>query len=398
MRYKYKAYAISVPQLKKLLGMPKNPYTFTSEDDWDIVSPFTLELKGGGGGVTITLDDPRSKGDDDISDGLAYVNSRIYKYLSPPVDEELKARIEALLKKSPRSEFLSSLLEQVMGGYDLSERQLEVIKEIEERSSEGNPLFERIQSALKVSPNNSFLKSLLEQTQSGRLLSPKQIAALDRFPTEELSQEKIILQEMLNNAVLSADERDFIKKLLAWGVKGAPEEGLKRIRHILYSQGRRLSGIPDKEVIRSIFGGDSGRTASDALRELEVRIARLENLGLGYDEINLALMGGASREVPLRLSRLFNNLFEAPSNAVTPARIKGELEHLITTSILPKVSRTSFSYPASEISFSNHSPSETETSWEIDFNILIISGKETLRFPASLQVSKRTKEVDLFLV
>lgn len=254
MIYKYPTYAVSVPQIKKILGMKSNPYTFTSEDDWDISYPFTVELKGKNGGVIVTLNDPKSRGEDDISYGLAYVNSRIYKYLSRPVDEVLKGRIEALLAKNRTNKFLNSVLEQVNEGYELSLAQLEVITKIEQNMSPNNPMVARIQSALKVNPSSSFLRSLLSQAQSGFTLSPKQLSILDGFPTEEMDPAEVILKELLKNAILSREDRVMIENILSHGMGVASEDGLKRIRHILYSQGRRLSGIPDKDTIRKLFG------------------------------------------------------------------------------------------------------------------------------------------------
>ncbi len=198
-------------------------------------------------------------------------------------DAEALDLVNKALRINPRNRFVQSIQRQLLSGRELSDKQLNAIRNIVQPTSQpqvnlrGDANYNMILEALKIEPRNSFLLSLGDTMNEGRTLSPRQTEALIRVHTSLTLPANRLLRDLKENAHLQSDDWDIVVKGLRSGVDSLTEEDRKRIRHLIYRNQRRLDNKYDKEEVRNLLKkGSVGRQASEIIYDLEMRIARLE--------------------------------------------------------------------------------------------------------------------------
>lgn len=312
---------ISIEEARELLGAPRRRNTFLFESGLDSA---TLRLKAVGANKTEVYF-VESEDSDFVDIKLVFVNS-YGKEMTPVIDQALVARLDKLLALNPRSKFLKSLRDEALVGEDIHPNAMEVVEEIEDKIANpdtaliarldailaklGNDTFinslksqvlagrelssaqyaaltkiemrlsgvdsnsKRVNDLLAVNPTNRFLISLKNALDSGRPLTTKQIAVLDKIEATtpppapapvkidrrtKKGKRLLFLKDMLH-ANLPAKEDSFLSSMYTKIVKDTipTENEFKQIRHIAYRFERKLSrsyGRDYKAHVRAIFNG-----------------------------------------------------------------------------------------------------------------------------------------------
>jgi hypothetical protein len=195
-------------------------------------------------------------------------------------DQDLLDKLNIVLSNQPRSRFFQSLMEQFQAGRELSERQLEILEQNAPQATSRNQIqLEKVEEALALEPNNRFLLSLRSQNQDLRDLSRKQLNVVTEIIERHSNPASKLLSDLKKNVSLSREDFMIIVKGQRDGIDTLDTEERKRLRHLIYKNGRRLDNTYSKDTIRTLLkkGTLMRRTASEIIRNLENRVARLES-------------------------------------------------------------------------------------------------------------------------
>ena len=308
-----------IADVQRILGMKKKTDIFL--DDYKV----KLRKRGDNTLVQIEVSDDAFFGD--IIEGIAQVRSYLYNYLTDkeaiervlevlsavPEDEyfqdvlsdlqrgePLSYKIDEILsniedkrenldpqilnliedakQKSPRSKFVKSLEERFKGGFDLSERQIEVLENIANPPVKpvNQAQLDLVDKALSISPRSRFLKSLKADVEMGRTLSQKQLDVINNILTPQAASpsssdpQTMLLQDLLaNGKYLNRDDYSAIRSALKGGQ--LDDEQRKRLRHLVYKNTNRLDNSYSRDHIRKVLKKSSiQRVASIHLRRISM--------------------------------------------------------------------------------------------------------------------------------
>jgi hypothetical protein len=133
------------------------------------------------------------------------------------------ALLKKLVSENPGNEFLESVLGQVLGGYELSERQRAAIDRFLPKQ---DPLLEARIQTLMEKAKSTFLKSVLDQLKAGRALSPKQIAAVEKIERESqegaTTPQQDALVARVKGLVDAVPGNEFLESVLSQAMSGRP--------------------------------------------------------------------------------------------------------------------------------------------------------------------------------
>jgi|APSaa5957512493_1039668.scaffolds.fasta_scaffold00815_5 predicted DNA-binding WGR domain protein len=197
-------------------------------------------------------------------------------------DQEILMKLNELIAMQPTNRFYRSLYDQLMGGRELSERQLEVIDEkldaVQMVGNQPNNQLVRIEEALELDPRNRFLAQLKSKAEDRIQLSERQMNVVEEIIASQSSPESKLLADLKSNVNLSRDDFMLINKGQRRGIDSLNDEERKRLRHLIYRNERRLNNSYSKDEVRRLLkkGNTMRKSASEVIRNLEMRIARLE--------------------------------------------------------------------------------------------------------------------------
>lgn len=186
--------------------------------------------------------------------------------------------IQELVNKAvlvqPHNRFFRSLYDQFIGGRDLSERQIEGLKEgLKEAMMFGNQpsnQMKRIEKALSLDPRNSFLLSLKNQSEYDNVLSERQMNVVERIIKDQSSPSVKLLADLKKNVNLSREDFMILQKGQRKGIESLNEEERKRLRHLIYRNQRRLDHSYSKEDIRTMLKKASRIASLDMITEVAI--------------------------------------------------------------------------------------------------------------------------------
>lgn len=197
-------------------------------------------------------------------------------------DQEVLMKLNQAIALQPTNSFFRSLYDQFMGGRELSERQLEVLEEgltqAQMVGNQPNNQLIRIEEALRHDPRNRFLLSLKSKAEDNIQLTPRQMNVVEQIISSNTSEEGGLLTDLRNNVKLTRNDYLIVNKGQSRGIDSLNDEERKRLRHLIYRNERRLENSYSKEEVRRLLkkGNTMRRSASEIVRNLEMRIARLE--------------------------------------------------------------------------------------------------------------------------
>jgi hypothetical protein len=278
----------STKEIRKLLKMKSNDEMLTSDDFAQ--TPFRIILKGVSPtetSVSLTV----KGGEDEIYEARAYVRSTLTAYLFPKLDSAMLARIDNLLKLVPRSEFLAGMKAIVLSMKPLKSGQISAIEEMEARAANPNESdVALLKKLVSENPGNEFLESVLGQVLGGYELSERQRAAIDRFlPKQDPLLEariqtlmekakstflKSVLDQLKAGRALSPKQIAAVEKIERESQEGAttPQQDalVARVKGL-------VDAVPGNEFLESVLSqAMSGRPLSqrqqDALGRFESRV------------------------------------------------------------------------------------------------------------------------------
>lgn len=211
-------------------------------------------------------------------------------------DEEILMKLNKLIAMQPTNRFYRSLYDQFMGGRELSERQLEVIDEklevIDEKldavqmvGNQPNNQLVRIEEALRLDPRNRFLAQLKSKAEDRIQLSERQMNVVEEIIASQSSPASKLLADLKSNAYLERSDFMILNKGQRRGIDSLNGEERKRLRHLIYRNERKLDNSYSKDEVRRLLkkGNTMRRSASEVIRNLEMRIARLEKSSGSFD-------------------------------------------------------------------------------------------------------------------
>ena len=197
-------------------------------------------------------------------------------------DQEVLMKLNQAIAMRPTNTFFRSLYDQFMGGRELSERQIEVLDErLTQAQMVGNQTSNqlvRIEEALRLDPRNRFLNQLKAKSENGIELSERQMNVVEEIIVSNSSPAAALLTDLRNNVRLTRDDFILLNKGQRFGIESLNDEERKRLRHLIYRNERRLDNTYSKDEVRRLLkkGTAMRRSASEVIRDLEMRIARLE--------------------------------------------------------------------------------------------------------------------------
>ena len=182
--------------------------------------------------------------------------------------EELQTKLNKAISMQRQNRFFQSLYDQFMKGYRLSERQIEVLDEQLELGQKNPRLPEnqlrRIEEALLVEPRSRFLKDLRKQSMGEHTLSDRQMAVVENIlsknnppsisvgePTDPALR---LLMDLKRNAYsLEPSDVKSINKAMQNGIDSLTEDERKRLRHLIYYNQRKLQQAYSKDEVRRLL-------------------------------------------------------------------------------------------------------------------------------------------------
>jgi predicted DNA-binding WGR domain protein len=198
-------------------------------------------------------------------------------------DQDLLTKLNQAIAMQPTNRFFKSLYDQFMGGRELSERQIEVLDErlMQTQMSSGQPNDQlvRIEKALELDPRNRFVLSLKEKAENRINLSERQMNVVEEIIASQSSPASKLLADLKSNAYLDRDDFMLINKGQRRGIDSLNVEERKRLRHLIYRNERKLDNRYSKDEVRRLLkkGNAMRLSASEVIKSLEMRIARLES-------------------------------------------------------------------------------------------------------------------------
>lgn len=197
-------------------------------------------------------------------------------------DPHIWELVNKAIAMQPTNRFYRSLYDQVVGGRELSEKQIEALKKgLKHTMSFGHQpsnQIVRIEKALELDPNNRFLASLKSKLEDRIQLSPRQMNVVEEIIASQSSPASKLLADLKSNAYLERDDFILLNKGQRRGIDSLNDEERKRLRHLIYRNQRKLDNTYSKDEVRRLLkkGTVMRRLASEIIRDLEMRIARLE--------------------------------------------------------------------------------------------------------------------------
>ena len=201
-------------------------------------------------------------------------------------DQEIKEKLEQAIASNPRNNLLRSFQDQFLAGRELSDRQMEILEGNLPRQVYRPSLavnvdqrqLDRVNEALSLNSRDRFVQQMKQKVEQGIRLSPKQMAVVENSILASKSPAARLLNDLRGNVSLSKEDFKTIMKGINRGIDTLNEEERKRIRHLIYRNQRRLDNSYSKEEIRTLLkkGSLMRRSASEIIRNLEMRVARLE--------------------------------------------------------------------------------------------------------------------------
>lgn len=195
-------------------------------------------------------------------------------------DEDVLAKLNQAIAQNPRFRILQSFKQQVLSGRELSSRQMEILEEnLGSSISVNTNQIDRINEALALDPRNNFVNQLKQKSENGITLSTRQMNVIEEMIASQSSPASKLLADLKSNAYLDRDDFMLINKGQRRGIDSLNDEERKRLRHLIYRNERKLDNrYPKDEVRRLLKKGNAMRlSASEVIRSLEMRIARLES-------------------------------------------------------------------------------------------------------------------------
>jgi len=194
-------------------------------------------------------------------------------------DEDVLAMLDQAIASNPRFRLLQSFKQQVLSGRELSERQMEILEENLGSSVPSNTnQIARINEALALDPRNRFVSQLKQKAENGITLSERQMNVVEEIIGSQSSPAAKMLADLKANAYLEREDFMLINKGQRRGIDSLNDEERKRLRHLIYRNERKLDNTYSKDEVRRLLkkGTAMRRLASEVIRDLEMRIARLE--------------------------------------------------------------------------------------------------------------------------
>jgi predicted DNA-binding WGR domain protein len=194
-------------------------------------------------------------------------------------DEDVLAKLDQAIANSPSFRLLRSFKQQVLAGRELSERQMEIIEQNLGSSVPSNTnQLTRINEALALDPRNRFVNQLKQKAEQGITLSERQMNVVEEIIGSQSSPAAKMLADLKANAYLEREDFMLINKGQRKGIDSLNDEERKRLRHLIYRNQRKLNNSYSKDEVRRLLkkGNTMRRLASEVIRELEMRVARLE--------------------------------------------------------------------------------------------------------------------------
>lgn len=194
-------------------------------------------------------------------------------------DEDVLAMLDQAIASNPRFRLLQSFKQQVLSGRELSERQMEILEENLGSSVPSNTnQITRINEALALDPRNRFVNQLKQKAEQGITLSERQMNVVEEIIGSQSSPAAKMLADLKANAYLEREDFMLINKGQRRGIDSLNDEERKRLRHLIYRNERKLDNTYSKDEVRRLLkkGTAMRRLASEVIRDLEMRIARLE--------------------------------------------------------------------------------------------------------------------------
>tara|TARA_B100000073_G_scaffold347518_1_gene362136 strand:- start:5083 stop:6069 length:987 start_codon:yes stop_codon:yes gene_type:complete len=184
------------------------------------------------------------------------------------LDPEIEAKLTKALAKSPTNSFLQSVERQFRSGFTLSDRQVSAIdkflapssskpsRSTPSRSNKFQSQSDRLDEALAIQSSSPFLKKLRKEMDNGRFLSKKQEQIVEDIIAEASAPETplvVMLNDLESNGTyLTRDDYIAIRKGKR-NVDSLSEDERKRLRHLVYKNGRRLQNSYAREDVRSML-------------------------------------------------------------------------------------------------------------------------------------------------
>ena len=194
-------------------------------------------------------------------------------------DEDVLAKLNQAIAQNPRFRILQSFKQQVLSGRELSSRQMKILEEnLGSSIPASTNQIDRINEALALDPRNNFVNQLKQKAENGITLSTRQMNVVEEIIASQSSPASKLLADLKSNAYLDRDDFMLINKGQRRGIDSLNDEERKRLRHLIYRNERKLDNSYSKEEVRRLLkkGSQMRRLASEVIRELEMRIARLE--------------------------------------------------------------------------------------------------------------------------
>lgn len=189
-------------------------------------------------------------------------------------DPQIWELVNKAIAVQPTNRFYRSLYDQVAGGRELSEKQIEALKKgLRHTMSFGNQASNqmvRIEKALELDPRNRFLANLKTKSEDGIQLSPRQMNVVEEIIASQSSPAAKLLADLKANAYLERDDFMLINKGQRRGIDSLNDEERKRLRHLIYRNERKLDNSYSKDEVRRLLKKGSRRTANSRALQSKV--------------------------------------------------------------------------------------------------------------------------------
>ena len=189
-------------------------------------------------------------------------------------DPQIWELVNKAVAEQPTNRFYRSLYDQVAGGRELSEKQIEALKKgLRHTMSFGNQpnnQMVRIEKALELDPLNRFVADLKAKSENGIQLSPRQMNVVEEIIASQSSPAAKLLADLKSNAYLERSDFMLINKGQRRGIDSLNDEERKRLRHLIYRNERKLDNSYSKEEVRRLLKKGSHRIANSRALQSKV--------------------------------------------------------------------------------------------------------------------------------
>ena len=189
------------------------------------------------------------KNGDPLGSGAETILFEVEDRIANP-DPEIDDLLNEALSHTPENSFLKDIKDKFDAGVELSDNQVQAVRNIVSRFDAQKQL---VEDALSYRPSDSFLGKLKVVLDGGRSLSPKQLSVVKDIITENTSPQSDMLSDLASNGkYLSRDDYMIIRKAKR-SISALTEDEAKRLRHLLYRNTNRLRGSYSKDEIRKML-------------------------------------------------------------------------------------------------------------------------------------------------